>query len=313
MSTKMKSIANAAFVKSIPVFFRLLKAPYWGVLRVVINNWGRRGLHSITVGEFEGGTSKTRSLYREDMLLKTIMLFVNLRGKSCLDLACNDGFWSFRLARFGLKSATGVEAANEAVSRANFLKYVYDLPSFQFVEQDIFAFLYNEDRSKSYDVVLLLSILYHLPEQTDWNRFFGAISRINSQYLIIDSRWFEDDAYWYDKTSVQALKKTEQGAVKKWRPSRKEVFDYLARNGYEQVIEINPSAFLPNAEAAYGDGDPYSLANVSDYITNNRTLIIGYKSKEMVPISALRWSASAPMEQGDAGLSGLERPVEYTR
>jgi hypothetical protein len=161
--------------------------------------------------------------------------------------------------------------------------------------------------------VLLLSILYHLPEQTDWDRLFGAISRINSQYLIIDSRWFEDEAYWYDKTSNQALKKTEQGTLKKWRPTRREVCDYLTRNGYEQVIEINPSAFLPDVEAAYGDGDPYSLANVSDYITNNRTLIIAYKKKEMVPASGLRWLLNAPVEQGGAGLSGLERPVEYSR
>ncbi len=66
---------------------------------------------------------------------------------------------------------------------------------------------------------------------------------------------------------------------KKWRPTRKEVFDYLYESGYEQVVEINPSAFLPNPKEAYGNGDPYTLENVSDYITGHRTLVIAYKEK----------------------------------
>jgi 2-polyprenyl-3-methyl-5-hydroxy-6-metoxy-1,4-benzoquinol methylase len=270
-------------IPAIPIVFYLIKVPYWGIVRIIINYWGKRGLHSITVGEFVGGTTKTRSMYREEMLLRTMILFINIRGKSCLDLACSDGFWSFRLARFGLKSVTGLDVNSESIVRANFLKYVYDFPTFRFKQQDIFEFLNNDNKSKSYDIVLLLSIIYHLPEKSDWYRFFGAISQINNECLIIDSRWFEDDAYWYDKTSAQAVIKTKKGIIGKWRPLRKQVFDCLSGNGYEQVIEINPSAFLLDSKEAYGNGDPYTLENVSDYITNNRTLVIAYKKKAMVP------------------------------
>ena len=268
--------------KACPIVFYLIKVPYWGIVRTIINIWGKRGLHSITVGEFAGGTSKTRSLYREDMYLRTMILFTNLREKSCLDLGCNDGFWSFRLARFGLKSVTGIDVSEDNINKANFLKHVYDFSSFQFKRQDIFKFLYD-NKSKSYDIVLLLSIIYHLPEETNWNKFFGALSRINNECMIIDSRWFEDDEYWYDKTSGHAVMETKEGLIKKWRPVRKEVFDYLYGSGYEQVVEINPSTFLLNPEEAYGNGDPYTLENVSDYITDNRTLIVAYKKKAILP------------------------------
>lgn len=281
----MKTIIKVTLVAILKLgfmVFHLVKTPYWGIVRIIIYHWGKRGIHSITVGEYIGGATKTRSLYREEMLLKTMILFINIREKSCLDLACNDGFWSFRLAHFGIKSMKGIDVAGECIARANFLKNVYGFPSFQFNSQDIYDFLYN-NKEKSYDIILLLSIIYHLPEKTDWKKFFNAISQINNECLIIDSRWFEDDEYWYDKTSGQALIKTGEEVIKKWRPVRKEVFDYLYGSGYEQIIEINPSAFLLHSKEAYGNEDPYTLENVSDYITNNRTLVIAYKKKTMLP------------------------------
>lgn len=273
----------APLLKILPVVVYLIKIPYWAVVRLIINFWGKRGVHSITVGQFAGGTTKTRSLYREEMLLKTMILLLDIKGKSCLDLACNDGFWSFQLARFRLKNVTGIEMKEESVAKANFLKQIYDFPGFKFRQRDIIEFLYDNN-AKSYDIILLLSILYHLPETTDWNRFFGALSKINNECLVIDSRWFEDDAYWYDKTTTgQAIIETDEGVVKKWRPTRKEIFEYLYKNGYDQVVELNPSPFLSNPKEAYGNGDPYTLENVSDYITGQRTLVVAYKDKAGMP------------------------------
>ena len=100
---------------------------------------------------------------------------------------------------------------------------------------------------------------------------------------MIDSRWFEDDEYWYDRESRQAVIKTGRGLIRKWRPVRKDVIGYLYESGYKHVVEINPSAFLQNQEEAYGNGDPYTLENVSDYITGHRTLVIAYKEKKTIP------------------------------
>lgn len=263
--------------------FYLVDGLYWSLVKRIINYWGHRGIHSITLGAFVGGTTKTRSLYREEMLLKALVLFTNLRGRSCLDLACNDGFWSLRLGDWGLAAVTGIDTGTEAIARANFLKHVYGFPNFQFKCQNIFEFL-RADRPAAYDIILLLSILYHLPQETDWPAFFQALAKINTECLIIDSRWFEEDAYWHDKTSLNhAMIETPAGLIEKWRPTRKLVCDYLYSSGYAQVLEINPAAFLSDPEKAFGNGDPYTLENVSDYITGNRTLLIAYKDEAARP------------------------------
>lgn len=263
------------------VYYPINSLSLW-IVRKIIGFWGRKGLHMISVGEFTTGSVKTRSLYREDMLLKTILLYCNLRGKSCLDLACNDGFWSFRLGRFGIRKLTGVDLGEHEIFRANFFKTVYAFPSFQFRNQDVFQFLYRDNR-ETYDIVLLLSLIYHLPEDVDYRKFFNAIAKINNECLVIDSRWFDNDDYWYDKTSDRTVIKIPEGVLKKWRPTRKEVFALLEESGYEQIADINPSSFLEDTEKAYGDGDPYTLDNVSDYISGNRTIVIAYKKKMMMP------------------------------
>lgn len=281
----MKEILKKSVLKIIFSCFALVNSVYWSMIKAIMNVWGRRGLHLISIGEFTSGSSKKRSIYREEMLLRAIPIFINFRDKSCLDIACNDGFWSFRFGRFGIKRLIGVDTGGDVIARANFLKAVYGFPSFQFKEMDIFNFLYHEN-TESYDIIFLLSLIYHLPEQADYGKFFNVISKINNECLIIDSRWFDDDAYWFDKTSEKTIIKTSDGVVKKWRPIRTEIFSLLKKNEYEQIIEVNPSVFIDEVmkTQAYGDGDPYSVENVADYITNNRTIVIAYKNKKLLPI-----------------------------
>ena len=284
MISEIKNFSKAAFLKANLIIYRPINTLYFGVVKNIINNFEGHKLHLTKIGDFTSGVEKTRSIYRENMLLKTFLLFVDINGKSCLDLACNDGFWSFRLGTFGLKSLTGVDGYEPVITRANFLKTVYNFKRFKFLHQYISPFLYKYNKD-TYDIILLLSILYHLPVSTDWNSFFNALSKINNECLIIDSRWFEDEEYYYDKTSLgQAKLKTHEGIVDKWRPKRKEVFTYLKKSGYVQIVEINPSAFLAdNIEKAYGNGDPYTLENVADYITDHRTIVIAYKKKIALP------------------------------
>ncbi len=285
MSPKTKKIVQDFVVGATRVLlipYYLGSVIYWWVVRSIVIVWGKRGLHAIAIGELVGGESKTRSMYREDMLLKTISLFVELRGTSCLDLACNDGFWSFRLGQLGLKKLVGLDRSGEGILRANFLKRVYYFPGFQFKQRDVFQFLYEENKA-SYDIVLLLSIIYHLPADKDWARFFKTIYQHNNNCLIIDTRWFDNDEYWYDKTSRQGVIKTEGGEIEKWRPTRQEVISHLRNSGYQSIVEINPSVFLTDCEAAFGDGDPYSVQNVADYISEHRTVLIAYKRETLLP------------------------------
>lgn len=283
----MKRLIKNTALSIGPGLLHLAGLPYWGLVRAIITFWDKRGMHPIRVGTLKSGPAKRRSLYREEMLLRAILLCVDIRGRSCLDLACNDGFWSFRLGWLGLETVTGIDECRESVARANMLKHLYAFPHFSFWCQDLFDFLHS-GASQSYDIVLLLSILYHLPEDTDWSQFFHAISDLNNHALIIDSRWFDDDAYWYDTTSEQAIIETVEGIRKKWRPDRRTVRELLILSGYEQVIEIDPSLFLYDRTGASGDGDPYTLENVADYITGHRSLMVAYKQAGDVPVVANR-------------------------
>lgn len=269
--------------------YYLMSSVYWWMVRSVAKTWGRLGLHAISVGNLVAGGWKTRSFYREDMLLGTMRLLVDLRGKSCLDLGCADGYWSFRLGYAGVNKCTGVDRDPENIRRANFLKTAYNFPNFDFKCRDIFRFLYD-DNEDTYDIILLLSILYHLPSESDWHKFFSTLFQTNEYCVIIDSRWFDDDPYWYDRTSGQAIIRDSARHVEKWRPTRDEVFSYLRQNGYERVLEVNPSGFLQDQEEAYGNGDPYTLQNVSDYITGHRTIVVAYKWEAMMPDVKTRMS-----------------------
>ena len=279
---KTKRIFKIIILRLVLFPYFIISSLYWGIVKSFAKIWAWRGLHAISVGDFTGGRWKKRSIYRQEMLLRAIPLFVDLQSKSCLDLGCNDGFWSFRLGQFGIEKLIGIDTDYEYRARFNFLKTVYNFKSFKYKRADIFNFLYNENEDK-YDIILFLGLLYHLPENSNWDKFFQNIYQINNYCLIIDTRWFDNDDYWYDKTSGQAIIKTDNGIIKKWRPTRSNVFDYLHKSGYEQILEINPISFLTNQKEAYGNGNPYTRENVSDYITNNRSLIIAYKEKSMIP------------------------------
>ena len=259
------------------------------MVRSIVSPWAQDGLHPLVIGESRFGDWRTRSFYREEMLLRAIPLFVEFRGKSCLDLACNNGFWSFRLAPFGISDLTGIDLLAGEVARANFLKTVYNFPRYQFYHRDLFEFLYLEKR-RDYDVVLMLSVLYHLPEGSDWNRLFETLARITRVSLVIDTRWFDQSGYYYDTTTIgQSVIQTEAGAIPKWRPTRQELVGYLKRH-FERIIEIHPGLFRSDLESAHGSGDPYSDQNVSDYLTHNRSLLIAYKKDSMLKDPRSRFS-----------------------
>lgn len=269
-------------IKLLLLPYFLISVIYWFMVKVIIKVGAKRGVHAISVGGLVEGRWKIRTVFREDMVIRTILLCVDLRNKSCLDLACNVGIWSFKLGQFGIRRALGIDLTQGNILRANVLKRVYNFPHYDFKVRDILRFLHDENE-ETFDIILLLSILYHLPEETDWTLFFQKLYEINEYCLIIDTRWFDNDEYWFDKTSSQAVIAVEGEILKKWRPTRNEVFTYLKGSGYELVIETNPAVFLRDQQEAYGDGNPYTLDNAADYITDNRSIVIAYKKKSTVP------------------------------
>ncbi|HEY0011493.1 MAG TPA: methyltransferase domain-containing protein [Allosphingosinicella sp.] len=86
----------------------------------------------------------------------------SLRGKRVLDMACNSGFWSIQCALMGAE-VVGFDARPELVAQANLLKEATRAASAEFRRLD-FADASAATLGGTFDIVLNLGLLYHLPE-----------------------------------------------------------------------------------------------------------------------------------------------------
>jgi SAM-dependent methyltransferase len=86
----------------------------------------------------------------------------SLRGKRVLDIACNSGFWSMQCALLGA-DVVGFDARQELIDQANALKAIVGVENVQYHVLDFWS-MAPEQLGGTFDVVLNLGILYHLPE-----------------------------------------------------------------------------------------------------------------------------------------------------
>jgi SAM-dependent methyltransferase len=86
----------------------------------------------------------------------------SLRGKRVLDMACNSGFWSVQCALLGAE-VVGFDARPELVAQANLLKEATGAASAEFRQLD-FSEATPHALGGTFDIVLNLGLLYHLPE-----------------------------------------------------------------------------------------------------------------------------------------------------
>lgn len=104
----------------------------------------------------------------------------DLTGKKVLDIACNNGFYSFELAKRGAL-VTGFDNSYQDIMRANFAKKVIRINNVEFTLSSVEK-LDSKFRSK-FDIVLCLGLLYHLrnPEQ-----IINSVSKITN-YAIFET------------------------------------------------------------------------------------------------------------------------------
>lgn len=104
--------------------------------------------------------------------------------KSVVDLACNNGRWSYAAAIAGAKHVQGVEGRPEKVEEARALVEklgVADRCTFH--AGDMFDWLYA-NKDQSVDTVLCLGVYYHV---MDHYHLLRLISRLKPECIIIDS------------------------------------------------------------------------------------------------------------------------------
>jgi len=96
---------------------------------------------------------------------------------SALDLACNEGWFSHRLREWGAKRVVGIDVRPKNVERAIFMRDHFEIPQaeMEFKQGDVFRL--DPSEVGTYDVVLVLGLIYHVENPMGVLRLARACTR----------------------------------------------------------------------------------------------------------------------------------------
>lgn len=106
-----------------------------------------------------------------------------LAGKRVLDIACNSGFWSIQCALLGAREVVGFDAREELIEQANLIASIVGVNNTEFRVLDFWD-MRPEAVGGSFDVVLNLGILYHLPKALEALELTKAVAR---EHVVLDT------------------------------------------------------------------------------------------------------------------------------
>ena len=127
----------------------------------------------------------------------------SLKGKRVLDISCNSGFWSIQCALLGAE-VVGFDARTEMIAQANLIKSIIGIDNVSFRVLD-FKDLCPQLLDGTFDIVLNLGVMYHLPDPLETLRRTIMMSRQTilldtgvycSDDSIIHLRWEEPVDIW---------------------------------------------------------------------------------------------------------------------
>lgn len=157
-----------------------------------------------------------------------------LEGLRILDIACNSGFWSFQCALLGAQ-VVGFDARQELIDQANLVKSVVGIDNVDFQVLDFMA-MTPETLGGTFDVVMNLGVLYHLPEPLDALRRTQAMA---TRHIVLDTgvhptRNTSVSLRWEEPYDIHAA--AAPGIVA--RPSRTAIDLMLTHLGMSNWFEI---------------------------------------------------------------------------
>jgi tRNA (mo5U34)-methyltransferase len=83
-----------------------------------------------------------------------------LAGRSAVDLACHQGFFSTELARRGAQRVLGIDARPEHVADAKLIAHTLGMPQVEIAQSVVHAV--SAERFGRHDLVLCFGLIYHL-------------------------------------------------------------------------------------------------------------------------------------------------------
>jgi tRNA (mo5U34)-methyltransferase len=94
---------------------------------------------------------------------------------TCIDLACHEGWFAAQLAARGAGRVLGIDLRGDHIARAEELSSCADLPNLGFAQNDLFTL--DADELGTFDVTLLLGVLYHLENPVQACRIARSLTR----------------------------------------------------------------------------------------------------------------------------------------
>lgn len=181
---------------------------------------------------------------------------------TCLDIACNEGFFALEIGRRGTKEVVGFDARSVNIEKAEFVRRHYGCENVKFYVEDISNL--TPERFGTFDVTLCLGLLYHLENPMDALRRIRAVTRelcvIDTQVLRKSSpattAWITEENLIETEDVIGIIE--EQDAI--WNPvasvtgmslvvNRSALLTMLRHAGFREVEQVTPypGCFQPYA------------------------------------------------------------------
>ncbi|MDM3851640.1 MAG: methyltransferase domain-containing protein [Aphanizomenon gracile PMC627.10] len=213
--------------------------------------------------EFDLGNGVKTPVYAESLKqvhnVRKSMIFsfldsidFNYQSNSLLDIACNEGYFTFEMIKRGCKFGLGIEARKENVEKAVFIKEYLQYHNCEFKQDDIFEFDCSEI---SFEVVFLLGIIYHVENPIGLLR---KAANLTSKFLFIETQlsqsgqtipfgWGTAHQYLDGKSYfVLHQEKDEQNPLASLGgfsliPNLSATVEILRNIGFRSIIQLHPN------------------------------------------------------------------------
>lgn len=166
--------------------------------------------------------------------IKPLLEDLGLSGKRVLDVGCNEGFFSSKMAEMGAQ-VLGVDADDKRIQKANFVKDINQTKNVEFRSVNI----YSQDFAnlQEFDLCLCMGFLHRIPDP------FTAIQRLTEKAKIILFEWkalkhgphFEPYAYF----SGGGFDKEDFYGTPFWLMSYACLESVLKRLGYDRFYRVD--------------------------------------------------------------------------
>jgi len=99
----------------------------------------------------------------------------SLAGRTVIDIACHQGYFSTQLAAMGASDVLAVDARAEHVADASLIRDALQLKNLRIEQADVHAL--TPDATGTFDIVLMLGLIYHLENPVGALRTAAALTQ----------------------------------------------------------------------------------------------------------------------------------------